>query len=64
MYDVVNEMGTEEARETSVRPKESERVWQGDISKISKELNWSPKFTLSEGLRRTKDWMEENIRLY
>lgn len=30
--------------------------WIADISKIKKYLNWKPKFTLEEGLKKTYEW--------
>ncbi len=29
-----------------------------DISKIKKDLNWEPKYSLEEGLKKTFDWLE------
>ncbi|MGC8618734.1 MAG: NAD-dependent epimerase/dehydratase family protein [Thermoplasmata archaeon] len=62
--DVVKEMGIDTEWNSSVKAEEPERVWQADISKIKRELNWYPKHSLSEGLRKTRIWMEKNIELY
>ncbi|MHB1766154.1 MAG: NAD-dependent epimerase/dehydratase family protein [Gammaproteobacteria bacterium] len=35
-----------------------------DIIKTIKELNWKPKTTLEEGLRKTTDWFANNIDSY
>jgi nucleoside-diphosphate-sugar epimerase len=34
--------------------------WVSDISKIKKELDYFPKFSLEEGVKRTTDWYREN----
>jgi len=34
--------------------------YQGDFSKISKELNWEPKTNFEDGLRKTLDYYREN----
>lgn len=62
--DVVRELGIDAEWNSSVRAQEPERVWQADISKIRRELNWYPEYSLKEGLRKTRDWMEKNIILY
>lgn len=40
------------------------KMWQADISKAKKLLNWKPKITLIEGLSKTVSWFKENINLY
>ena len=62
--DVVDEMGVDVEWNSSARPKEPEHTWKADISKIKDELNWKPQYSLSDGLRKTKEWMERNIMLY
>jgi len=32
-----------------------------DISKIKKELDWSPPFTMEHGLQQTADWFNRNV---
>ena len=32
-----------------------------DITKAKKEINWSPKFTLDEGIRKTVEWFKNNL---
>lgn len=34
--------------------------WVADTTKIKRILNWKPKFTLEEGLRKTYEWYEKN----
>ncbi len=38
--------------------------WQADIAKAKKLLNWTPLFTLDEGLKKTLGWFSENMGLY
>ncbi|TDT61029.1 NAD-dependent epimerase/dehydratase family protein [Fonticella tunisiensis] len=38
--------------------------WEADMSLVKKELNWEPKFTLREGVRKTIEWFKNNIDLY
>lgn len=48
-----------------IRPKRSEveRLWC-DNTKAKKLLGWEPKISLEEGLKRTIEWIKENIHLY
>ena len=48
-----------------IRPPKSEveRLWC-DSNKARDLLGWSPKVSLEEGLRRTIEWLSENIHLY
>jgi len=39
-------------------------VWQADITKARKYLNWYPKYTFTEGIERTVKWFKENISYY
>lgn len=39
-------------------------IWQADISKAERLLNWKPKYDLGRGLKRTIDWFQENSSLY
>lgn len=56
------EIITDSAR---VRPQDSEveRLWC-DNTKAKKILGWEPKTSLDEGLRKTIDWISDNINLY
>jgi len=49
-------------------PKEREKIdigsYIGDYSKINKELGWSPKVTIEEGLRKTVSYYLENKKYY
>lgn len=47
------------------RPSKSEveRLW-ADNKKAKELLNWSPKYSLEEGLRETIGWFEKNIQFY
>jgi len=40
------------------------KVWQADISKAERLLNWKPKYDLGKGLKKTIDWFQENSSLY
>ncbi len=40
------------------------KMWQANISKAKRLLNWQPKYALEQGLRKTVKWFEENIGLY
>ena len=37
-----------------------DRRYSTDISKISTELNWKPRFNIEDGLKRTIEWYEDN----
>lgn len=39
-------------------------MWQSDITKINKALEWQPKYNLDQGLSKTIQWFEENLHLY
>lgn len=39
-------------------------VWKADNKKAKVKLNWSPKFTLRKGLRKTIIWFRDNISYY
>lgn len=62
--DVADEVGVDIEWNPLARPKEPEHSWKADITKIRDELNWEPQYSLSEGLRKTKEWMKRNIMLY
>ena len=49
---------------TEGRKEEPKRMWQADIKRINEKLGWMPKNSLREGLKKTKNWMKENIDLY
>jgi len=51
--------------EFRVRPKKSEveRLWV-DNRKAKKLINWEPKVSLDEGLKKTIKWISENINRY
>jgi len=38
--------------------------WQADIGKIKKMLNWSPKYTLESGLKKSIAWFKNNKQFY
>lgn len=38
--------------------------WVADISKARRLLNWSPQYTLDDGLRETWKWFKKNDRYY
>lgn len=38
--------------------------WCADISKAAKILNWKPKYTLEEGIKKNIAWFKENLSLY
>jgi nucleoside-diphosphate-sugar epimerase len=40
------------------------QTWEANIEKIKSELDWRPKHSLSEGLRKTVDWFRVNRHLY
>lgn len=39
-------------------------MWQADIIKAKKMLNWEPENNISEGLKKTITWFEKNIQYY
>ena len=48
-----------------VRPSDSEveRLW-ADISKAKRVLDWSPEYSLEQGLTKTIEWIQENLSTY
>ena len=40
------------------------KIWQADISKTKRILNWKPKYTLDQGLDKTIDWFKKNKNFY
>ena len=46
---------------TDERTKDDPQVRRPDISKAKKVLNWEPKVSLEEGLRKTVEWFRERI---
>ncbi len=51
--------------ESRLRPDKSEveRLWV-DNRKAKKFMNWEPKVSLDEGLKRTIEWISKNINRY
>lgn len=45
-------------------PRTEPTMWQADISKAKKILNWQPKYNLTQGLEKTINWFRENMNLY
>ena len=45
-------------------PRIEPNVWQADISKAKKILNWEPKYELVQGLKKTLNWFRENKGMY
>ncbi|MEM2909601.1 MAG: GDP-mannose 4,6-dehydratase [Nitrososphaerota archaeon] len=41
-----------------------QKVYISDISKINRELGWSPKVTPAEGVSRLVKWVRENINIF
>ena len=41
-----------------------QKVYTSDIGKVTKELDWTPKVSPKEGMRRLISWVEENKRLF
>ena len=39
------------------------KKWQADISKVKSTLNWTPQFSLEEGIRKTYSWFKDNYKL-
>ena len=39
-------------------------MWQTDISKAKRLLNWQPKYDLEKGLKKTINWFKDNKNLY
>lgn len=38
--------------------------WFADMRRVKQSLNWSPKTNLKQGLRKTFDWMRDNLQYY
>lgn len=65
IFDITNkniEIRTEESR---IRPEKSEveRLWC-DNAKAKKLLRWAPETTIDDGLKKTVEWISENLSLY
>jgi CDP-paratose 2-epimerase len=41
-----------------------QKVYISNIDKIQRELGWTPKIGVREGLQRLFDWMSENQQLF
>jgi CDP-paratose 2-epimerase len=41
-----------------------QKVYISDISKVTRELNWSPKISPSYGIRLLVEWVKDNIRMF
>jgi CDP-paratose 2-epimerase len=41
-----------------------QRIYISDIRKAQKELNWSPKIGVDEGIKNLHDWVKANIHLF
>lgn len=47
----------------SVSPRPNEpSIWQADISKAKELLGWHPRYSLREGLSKTIEWFERNLK--
>jgi nucleoside-diphosphate-sugar epimerase len=64
IIDVVDRIGVKVKWSAKTREEEPDRVWKADARKIEKEVGWKPKYSLKEGLEKTKKWMAENVELY
>ncbi len=62
--DVANMVKAKVEWSSKIREKEPDRIWKADTHKIRKELGWTPEYSLSEGLKKTKKWMATNIKFY
>ena len=62
--DVTKIVGSDVKWIQSVRPKEPIQIWQADIRKIKRELNWYPQYSLEEGIKKTQKWISENMVFY
>jgi len=54
------EWGTIPEQERQVEPS----IWQADIKKIKKQINWKPKHSLKEGIEKTIVWFTQHKHLY
>ena len=45
-------------------PFETDICWKADIKSIKKALNWKPKTSLVDGLKKTISWFKENMGIY
>lgn len=41
-----------------------QNMWQADMEKTKKMLNWKPKYDLERGLEKTIEWFKNNLSLY
>ena len=58
---IVNLLGKDESMIEYVKDRPGhDRRYSTDISKISTELNWKPRFNIEDGLKRTIEWYEDN----
>ena len=47
-----------------LRPTKEPKIWVADISKAKKMLDWEPKNSLKQGLKKSIKWYEKNIKYY
>jgi len=57
--NVKPEWGCSQGRKSDVATK-----WEADMSLVQKDLNWTPKFNLADGIKKTIEWFRENMELY
>jgi dTDP-glucose 4,6-dehydratase len=54
-----------EADESRLRPEKSEvQLLLGDYSKAEREVGWKPQFSFEEGLEKTINYIQQNIKKY
>ncbi len=59
-------------KETGIRMKykfgpwrsSDQKVYISDITKVSKELSWQPKITLSYGIKLLTNWVRDNVKVF
>ena len=64
LNEVAGLVGSEIEWDAASRPKEPKRMWQADITRAKGELGWKPRYSLKEGIEKTKEWMSKRIDLY
>lgn len=62
--ELVKLVGINAKWDQTKREKEPDRMWMADISKIEQVIKWRPKYSLYDGLMKTRKWIEENVTQY
>lgn len=67
VFDIIAKILDKDAKPVwgEFKPRINEpKIWVAHISKAKNELNWTPKYSFEDGIKKTVSWMRENLRYY